>query len=131
MSDVMRAEIKDLKEGKLVVIDGEPCKIVSIQKSKPGKHGAAKARVEGISLFTGQKKTLLKSTDSACEIPILLRKNAQVVADLGGDRVQLMDLETYETYELDVPEDLRGKLSPGDEVEVNEVMGRRFIARKR
>ncbi len=131
MSDVMRAEVKDLKEGKLVVIDGEPCRIVSIQKSKPGKHGAAKARVEGISLFTGQKKTLLKSTDSPCEIPILLRKNAQVVADLGGDRVQLMDLETYETYELDVPEDLKGKLSPGDEVEVNEVMGRRFIARKR
>ncbi len=131
MSDVMRAEVKDLKEGKLVVIDGEPCKIVSIQKSKPGKHGAAKARVEGVSLFTGQKKTLLKSTDSACEIPILLRKNTQVIADLGGDRVQLMDLENYETYELDVPDDLKGQLNPGDEVEVNEVMGRRFIARKR
>jgi len=131
MSDVIKAQVKDLKVGKLVVIDGEPCKITSIQKSKPGKHGSAKARVEGSSLLTGQKKTLLKGTDADCEIPILLRKNAQVVADMGEGRVQLMDLESYETYEIDVPKELAGQINPGDEVEVNEVMNSRFIARKR
>ena len=100
MSDVIKAQVKDLKEGKLVIIDDEPCKITSIQKSKPGKHGSAKARVEGMSLLTGHKKSLLKGTDGDCDIPILLRKNAQVVADMGENRVQLMDLETYEQIAL-------------------------------
>lgn len=38
-------ELGSLKPGNLVIIDGEPCKVVSIEKSKPGKHGSAKARV--------------------------------------------------------------------------------------
>ncbi len=122
------AQVKDLKEGKYVVIDGEPCKIVSIQKSKPGKHGAAKARVEGISLFTGAKKTLLKSVDATCEVPVILRKSAQVIANLGGNRLQLMDLETYETYEIEVEPEYAG-LQSGQEVEIQEVMGKRMITR--
>ncbi len=126
--EVNLAQVKDLKEGKYVVIDGEPCKIVSIQKSKPGKHGAAKARVEGISLFTGSKKTLLKSVDATCEIPVILRKTAQVVANLGGNRLQLMDLETYETYELEV-EPQYAELESGQEVELQDVMGKKMITR--
>ena len=119
-------QVKDLKEGRYVVIDNEPCRITSIQKSKPGKHGSAKARVEGISLFTGSKKTLLKSVDSSCEIPELVRKKAQVIANLGNNRLQLMDLETYETYEIDVEPEY-ANLQSGREVEVQEIMGRKFL----
>ena len=126
--NVSRAQVKELKNGKLVVIDGEPCRVVGVTKGKSGKHGAAKARVDAVSLFTGNKKVLLKPVDADCEIPILERKNAQVVAVM-GDRAQLMDLETYETYEEDIPEEFRGKLESGQEVEVQVVMGKRTITR--
>ena len=53
--------VGSLKPGKLVVIDDEPCRIIEITKSKAGKHGAAKARIVAVSLFTGNKKNLLKS----------------------------------------------------------------------
>lgn len=120
------AQVKDLKMGRYVVIDNEPCKITSIQKSKPGKHGSAKCRVEGISEFSGGKKTLLKSVDHSCEIPELLKTKAQVIANLGNNRLQLMDLESYETYELEVKPEY-GNLQSGKEVDVQELMGRKMV----
>lgn len=124
--EMHRGVIKDLKKGKLVMIEGEPCRVVGVQISKPGKHGSAKARVDAISLFSGSKKTLLKPADADIEIPIIERKTAQIIA-LMGDKIQLMDLQTYETFELEKP-DMEG-LEPGKEVEVQEVMGAKTIVR--
>lgn len=117
--------VKDLKPGKYVVIDGIPCRVVEVQKSKPGKHGSAKARVTAIGIFDGQKKQLLKPVDANIEIPEVKRKNGQVIAEM-GDMVQIMDLETYETFEVkkgDV------QVSPGQEVEYIECMGHKQITR--
>ncbi|NYZ79912.1 translation initiation factor IF-5A [Candidatus Micrarchaeota archaeon] len=124
--DVNIVQMKDLKEGKLVIIDDEPCKITSIQKSKPGKHGAAKMRVEGASLLSGNKKTLLKNVDASCEVPVLVRKHAQVIANMGGNKLQVMDRETYETYDMDVEPEY-GSLQSGQEIEVQDVMGKKSI----
>ena len=33
-----------------------------------------------------------------------------------GERVQLMDMTDYSTFELDIPEELKGKLNSGEEV---------------
>ncbi|MEM3411866.1 MAG: translation initiation factor IF-5A [archaeon] len=128
MENVTYGIIKDLKEGKLVLIDGEPCKVVEISLSKTGKHGAEKARVDAISLFTNRKKTLMKPADAQIEIPILERKNVQIVASL-GDKVQVMDMQTYEVYEIECPEDLKDKIVPGAEAEVVEIMGKRILSR--
>jgi len=122
-------ELGSLKPGNLVVIDGEPCKVVSIEKSKPGKHGSAKARVVAIGLFDGVKRSLVGPVDTHIDVPIINKRSAQVVALL--DTVQLMDLETYETFETEMPEDekLKEKLEPGVTVEYWEIMGRKRIVR--
>ncbi|MGC8538621.1 MAG: translation initiation factor IF-5A [Candidatus Micrarchaeia archaeon] len=126
--DLTIISIKDIKPGKFIMIDGFPCKVVDIETSSPGKHGAAKARITAIGVFDGKKRTLLKPTSSEVEAPVILKKRAQVVS-ITGDTVQLMDLETYETYELPAPEDIKGTLKPGAEVEVMEAMGQRSITR--
>jgi len=112
-----------------VVIDGEPCKVVSIEKSKPGKHGSAKARVTAIGIFDGVKRSIVGPVDSQVEIPIINKRTAQVVAI--SDVIQLMDLETYEVFETLIPEDesIKEKLEPGVNVEYWEIMGRRMIMR--
>lgn len=120
--------VKDLKEGRYVVMDGEPCRIVSMEVSKPGKHGAAKARIEAISLFSGVKKTLLQPVDASCEVPILLRKAAQIVSVV-GERLQLMDLQSYDIYEVDCPPEFKDKAAAGVEAEIMDVMGRKIITR--
>lgn len=121
---------KDLKEGRFVVIDGEPCKIVEIQSSSPGKHGAAKMRIVGVGLFDNTKRTLLKPSDGDVEIPIVERKIGQVIS-VSGNMAQIMDPNTYEMYELPIPEDLMGKVEAGKEIELIESMGRKLMQRIR
>ena len=122
------ATMKDLKVGKYVLIDDIPCKIVNIESSAPGKHGAAKVRVTGIGVFNGEKKTLLKPGDADCEVPIIDRKSAQVVSVSGGN-VQLMDSQTFEVFELPIPDDLKGEIEAGKEVDLMETMGKKIITR--
>ncbi len=119
-----------IKPGQWVLIDGAVCRVVDVQVSSPGKHGSAKVRITAVGVFDGQKRQMLKPSGADVEVPVIKRKYAQVLA-LMGDQVQLMDLDSYETYELPMPEDqeLASKLEPGVEVEVMEAGEYRKIAR--
>jgi translation initiation factor 5A len=108
-------EVRMLKEGKYVIIDDEPCQIMSITSSKPGKHGAAKARMEGIGVFDSQKRTAVHPVTTKIYVPIIKRKNGQVLA-LIGDTAQIMDLEDYSTIELKIPKEMQDRIEPGKEI---------------
>ena len=117
-----------LKPGSYVLIDEEVCQVRSTEKSKPGKHGAAKVRIVAFNIFTGQKRGLLKGTDVEVNAPILLKRTAQYVADIGNN-VQIMDIETFETMNAPKPTDL--KLNAGDEIEYYKYGDNVKIIRKR
>jgi len=123
-------DVGELRVGSYVIIDGEPCKIVSFSKSKPGKHGAAKARVVAIGVFNDAKKTIVKPVSAQVDVPLIEKKTGQVIALLPAV-VQLMDLETYEMTESPYPEDeeLKAKLASGVEVEYWQILGRTRITR--
>lgn len=123
-------DVGSLKIGHYVVVDGEPCKIVEYEKSKPGKHGAAKARIVAISALTGQKKNVISPVDGKIEVPMIDKKTAQVIS-ISGNVLQLMDMESYQTFETDMPEDeeLRGRLASGLEVEYWNMLGKNKIVR--
>ncbi|MBO3753890.1 MAG: translation initiation factor IF-5A [Candidatus Brockarchaeota archaeon] len=123
-------ELGELKEGSWLMIDNEPCQIVEVSHSKPGKHGSAKARVVGIGLFDGSKHTLLSPVDTKVEVPMIEKRNAQVLA-LIGDNAQIMDLETYEVFEIPLPHDqsLKNSIVQGVTVEYWRVGGRQKIMR--
>ena len=117
-------EVRDLQEGNYVMIDDVPSKITSYSTSKPGKHGSAKARVEGTGVFDGQKRNFTQPVDAKIWVPIVERKQGQVVSVSGGD-MQVMDLETYETITMRIPEDLDPE--PDDEIEYLEFEGQRKV----
>ena len=125
-------EAGSLKVGSFIVIDGEPCKIVELEKSKTGKHGSAKVRIVAIGFFDNVKRSIVAPSGARVEVPTINKKTAQVIAVM-PDAIQLMDLTDYSTFEVLPPEDesLRSKLEPGVEVEVWEVMGRHKIMRTR
>jgi len=118
--------IKNLKKGGFILIDDIPCRVVSVNISKSGKHGAAKARVEGMGLFDGRRRSLIKPADSKISVPMLLKKQGQVLA-IVGEKVQLMDLSDYSTFELDIPEDMKGKLESGQEIMYYDIQGVRTL----
>lgn len=122
------AEIRTLKENRYMIIDDEPCKIVSITTSKPGKHGEAKARIEAIGVFDGQKRSVVSPVTHKVHVPIIDKRTGQVVA-LMGDNVQIMDLDTYETFEMPIPDEYKGKLEPGKEISYLIALGRKKITR--
>jgi len=123
------AEVRELKVGRYVIIDEEPCKIMSISTSKPGKHGEAKARIDAVGIFDEQKRSVVHPVKHKVGVPIIDKRSAQILALIGSDVVQLMDLETYETFEMPIPEDLKGQLEPGKEILYLQAMGKRKITR--
>jgi translation initiation factor 5A len=117
-------EVRDLQEGSYVMIDDAACKIDSYSTAKPGKHGSAKARVEARGVFDGKKRSLSQPVDATIWVPIIERKQGQVVSVDGND-MQIMDLETYETMTMRIPED--ESVSPDDNIEFLEMEDQRKI----
>lgn len=129
--DIAYRSVASLKTGTYIMIDGEPCKIVEISKSKLGKHGAAKARIVAIGAFTGQKRTIIKSTGDKVQVPVISRKDAQVL-NIRGKYLELMDLQTFETFEAPVAnEDLLKRIDSGSTVEVWFLAGKPLVMRAR
>ena len=123
-------EIKHAKEGRYLMIDGEPCKVTSIQTSAPGKHGHLKVRLVGVGVFDNKKREMLAPGHAAVEVPLIEKKVAQVISFM-GDHVQIMDMETFETSDIPIPEDLKGKFVEGDQVNYWEIAGRRMIVSRK
>lgn len=123
-----QAEVRELKEGRYMVIDDEPCKIVSISTSKPGKHGEAKARIEAIGIFDGNKKSVVYPVRHKVQVPLIDKRQAQIVAIMGAE-VQLMDLETYEMFHLPITDDVKDDLKPGSDILYLVAMDRKKITR--
>ena len=73
-------EIRELKEGRYVNVDEEPCKIVKITTSKPGKHGSAKANIEALSIFTGAKKSIVGPVSTKVQVPMIDKRKGQVLS---------------------------------------------------
>lgn len=128
MVDRMFSTIGDLKVGRYVIIDEHPCKVVSMSKSKPGKHGAAKINLDGISVFDGSKHALMKPSDGDVEVPVIDRKRAQVVS-VSGSSAQLMDLVSFETFEVTIPDEMKDSAETGKEIQYMEVMGKKLLLR--
>ena len=124
------AGVGSLREGRYIIVDGEPCRIVDITKSKPGKHGSAKARIVAIGIFDGVKRSLVKPVDANVEVPMINKRSGQVFSVMSSG-IQIMDLETYEYLDAPFPEDedLKAKLVPGVEIEYWRIMGRVKILR--
>ena len=122
--------VGDLKIGSYAIVDGEPSQIVSLQKSKSGKHGSAKFRCSALSLFDGSKRSFVSPVDANIQIPIVDKRSGQIVS-ISPNALQLMDLETYEIFEVSKPDDeeIISQIESGKEVEYWTIMGRYKIQR--
>ncbi len=112
------------------MVEGEPCHIVDITKSKPGKHGAAKARIVAIGVFDGVKRSIVKPVDANAEVPIIDKRTGQVYA-VNPTGIQIMDMETYEYFDAPYPqeEELKAKITAGVEVEYWKIQDKIKIVR--
>jgi translation initiation factor 5A len=122
-------DLGSLKVGSYIIIDNEPCRIVSYDHSKPGKHGSAKARVSAISVFDGSKHSMVAPVSANVDVPLIDKRSGQIIS-VSGNTLQIMDLDTFEMFETSsMEEDVREKVSQGAEVEYWKVLDRVKIVR--
>ncbi len=122
-------ELGSLKVGSYIIIDNEPCRIVSYDHSKPGKHGSAKARVAAMGVFDGSRHSLVSPVSANVEVPLINKRSGQVIS-ITGEALQIMDLETFEVFETSsVEEEVRNKIRQGGEVEYWQVLEKIKIVR--
>jgi translation initiation factor 5A len=122
-------DLGSLKVGSYIIIDNEPCRIVSYDHSKPGKHGSAKARVAAMGVFDGSKHSLVSPVSANVEVPLINKRSGQVIS-ISANTLQIMDLETFEVFETSsVEEEVRDKIRQGGEVEYWQVLDRVKIVR--
>lgn len=120
-----QTQVRGLDEGSYVMIDDAPCRITAYSTAKPGKHGSAKARVEGKGVFDEKKRNFTQPVDAKVWVPIINRKQGQVVSVESDDVAQVMDLDTYQTFTIKTPDGT--SLSPDDEIEYLEMDEQRKV----
>ncbi|MFA6023244.1 MAG: translation initiation factor IF-5A [Candidatus Pacearchaeota archaeon] len=119
----------DIRNGTTIMVDGQPCTVRSYDVSKTGKHGHAKVRLEAIGILDGKKRVLARPGHERFEVPLINKKKAQILS-IGTDKVNVMDVETFETMDLPKPtEDIEGELKEGEQVEYWEIDDIKVIKR--
>lgn len=121
----VQTEVRELQEGNYVMIDDAPCKITSYSTAKPGKHGSAKARIDARGVFDTKKRSLSQPVDAKIWVPTIERKQGQVVNVESDNVAQIMDLDTYETITMQIPDGI--VVESGEDLEYLEFESQRKI----
>ncbi len=115
MSNTKPVSVATLQKGNYVIIEGVACKVTDTQTSRPGKHGHAKVRLTGVGLLDDKKRVVVMPGHDSVDVPIVEKKTAQVLS-IQGTKANVMDVETYETFDLDIPDELKATCVEGCQV---------------
>lgn len=126
MADTKMVSANNVQKGSFIVLDNAACKVVDVEISKPGKHGHSKVRVSAVGLVDDKKRVVVMPGHDNVEVPILEKRNAQVL-NVHGDMANVMDSETYETFDLKIPDEFKGQVVEGSSVLYWTIMDEKVI----
>lgn len=126
MGEITLKSVGSLKKGDYLIIDDAACAVQSTQTSRPGKHGHAKVRLQAVGLIDEKKREIVMPGHDNVQVPIVGKRNAQVLS-LSGKTANVMDMETYETFDLVIPEELSGRVGEGDTILYWEILNDRVM----
>ena len=126
LMDVKHIDAGSVKKGSNIIIDNEPCRVVDIQISRPGKHGHAKVRLSAVGFFDDKKRVIVKPGHDKLLVPIINKRTAQILS-VGNNKANVMDVETYETFDLEIPDELKDSAVEGVQIMYWEIMGNKMM----
>jgi translation initiation factor 5A len=119
----------EAKVGTNIILDGDAYTVRKIDISKTGKHGHSKARIEAVGIIDdNKKKILVLPGHERLEVPMIDKRKGQVLSV--GDKVSIMDMESFETLEVDCPAEIKEQLTGEANVEYWDIEGIKIIKRK-
>ena len=126
MADTKTVTANNVQKGTSIILDGVASRVVDVEISKPGKHGHSKVRISAVGLVDDKKRIVVMPGHDNVEVPIIEKRNAQVLS-VHGDIAKVMDSETYETFDLKIPDELKGQVVDGSSVLYWTIMDERII----
>ena len=126
MADTKMVGANQIQKGSFILLGGIACKVVDVEISKPGKHGHTKVRISAMGLVDEKKRIEVMPGHDNVEVPIIEKRSAQVLS-VQGDTANVMDSETYESYDLKIPEEFKGQLKDGMSVMYWDIMNKKVI----
>jgi translation initiation factor 5A len=115
MGETVPKSVATLSKGNYVIIDGIASIVSDTSTSRPGKHGHAKVRLVAVGMIDGKKRELVMPGHDNIDVPIIEKKTAQVLS-ITGDNANVMDSESFETFDLKVPEELKDTCREGSNI---------------
>lgn len=115
MADTKTITANNVQKGSFIILEGVACKVVDVEISKPGKHGHSKVRISAVGLVDDKKRIAVMPGHDNIEVPIIEKRTAQVLS-VHGDVANVMDSETYETFDLKISEEFKGQVVEGSSV---------------
>lgn len=116
----------NVQKGTSIILEGVACRVVDVEISKPGKHGHSKVRISAVGLIDEKKRIVVMPGHDNIDVPIIEKRNAQVLS-IHGAFANVMDSETYETFDLKIPEELKSQVVGGSSVLYWTIMNDRII----
>ena len=115
MAEVKIVTVATIKPGSYILVEGNACIVRDTQVSKSGKHGHAKMRIVAIGLLDDKKRDITMASQDNIEVPIIEKKTAQVLSVI-ENTANVMDVESYETFDLAIPAELKATVQAGSQV---------------
>ena len=110
--ETKRTALSSLSKGSYIILDGAACRISDMTTSRPGKHGHAKTRVTAVGLIDGKKRQVVMPGHDYVDVPIIDKRTAQVLS-ITEDMANVMDAETYETFDIKIPSEFKDQVQEG------------------
>lgn len=126
MVEIKPIDAVEAKPGRYVIFDGQACVVKSLEISRPGKHGHAKCRIEAQGIRDGKKIIKIMPGHDRIESPVIEKKTAQVLS-VHGDSANVMDMESFETFDIKIPEELQAKVVEGVQVQYWIVLDEKIV----
>lgn len=119
----------EARTGTNIIHEGSFFTIKKVDISKTGKHGHAKCRIEAADMFSGNKKIFVIPGHDKLEVPMVEKKKGQILS-LSEGKASIMDLESFETIEVEVPAEIAPEVGENDNIEYWDIEGTLLVKRK-
>src|SRR3989344_5065930 len=126
MVDTKMVGANQIQKGSFILMGGIACKVVDTEISKPGKHGHTKVRISAVGLVDDKKRIVVMPGHDNVEVPMIEKRNAQVLS-VHGDTANVMDSETYETFDLKIPDEFKEQVVDGSSVLYWTILNEKII----
>jgi translation initiation factor 5A len=126
MGEVKMKDAGSMQKGNYIVIEGAACIVTDVKISRPGKHGHAKVNLTAVGMLDDKKRNIVMPGHDSVEVPVIGKKNAQILS-INGDIANVMETETYETFDLKIPPELKDEVKEGQVVLYWEILNDRVM----